>query len=276
MSYRHQLSPRETASLRTAELRSSFLVENLFEPGTIRLVPTGLDRAIIGGIQPLAEPLALLASDDLRADYFLQRRELGVINLGAPGAVQVDGEEWPLGSRECLYIGRGRRDLSFISASAAAPAAFYLVSYPAHASYPLAYAKLEDANAVALGNKLAANERTIYQYIHEGGIPSCQLVMGFTELAPGSVWNTMPPHTHARRSEIYCYFDIPEGDRVLHLMGEPEETRLLWVSDRQAVLSPDWSIHSGTGTASYSFVWAMGGENQRFDDMDPAPLATLR
>jgi len=269
-------SPREAAVLDTCELRAAFLLDDLFVTGAIRLTYTDMDRAIVGAAMPTIQPLALGNDDALKADFFCQRRELGMINLGAAGSVVVDGRTYQLGRHECLYIGRGSRDVSFASAEAAEPAVFYLVSYPAHADYPTLKASREDANRVELGTRDEANERTIFQYIHEGGIRSCQLVMGFTEFKPGSVWNTMPCHTHARRSEVYCYFDVPPEQRVLHLMGEAQETRPLWVADRQVVLSPPWSIHCGCGTASYRFVWAMGGENQAFTDMDRVAIADLR
>lgn len=269
-------SPRETAILDTEALRSAFLLENLFSDGEITLVYTDQDRAIVGSAIPLETPLALETSDELRAAYFCERRELGVLNIGSSGAVSVDGEEFPLALRDCLYIGRDSKEIIFRSENAGAPAVFYLVSYPAHTNYPTAKATPADANRVELGNKNECNERTILQYIHEKGLKSCQLVMGFTEFKPGSVWNTMPSHTHLRRSEVYCYFDVPQGHAVLHMMGEPQETRPLWVQTRQAVLSPAWSIHSGVGTSAYRFCWAMGGENQAFTDMDPVAITELR
>jgi len=225
---------------------------------------------------PTTRSLELGNDDTLKADFFCQRRELGVLNLGGPGSVTVDGSAHPLDRHECLYIGRGSREVSFTSANPTSPAVFYLVSYPAHAAHPTRKAGRSDANRVVLGTRDEANERTIFQYIHEAGIRSCQLVMGFTEFKPGGVWNTMPCHTHDRRSEIYCYFDLPPDHRVLHLMGEPRETRPLWVAERQVVLSPPWSVHCGCGTASYRFVWAMGGENQAFTDMDRVAISELR
>lgn len=269
-------SPREAAILDTTELRAAFLLENLFVPGEIHLVYTDLDRAIVGSAIPTTHPLELGNDDALKADFFSQRRELGILNLGEPGSVVVDGSTHELARHDCLYIGRGSRELRFESTAAACPAVFYLVSYPAHAAHPTRKATRADANRVELGTRDEANERTIFQYIHEAGIRSCQLVMGFTEFKSGSVWNTMPCHTHARRSEVYCYFDVPPEQRVVHLMGEPQETRPLWVADRQVVLSPPWSIHCGCGTASYRFVWAMGGENQAFTDMDRVAIADLR
>ena len=269
-------SPREAAVLDTDELRSTFLLEELFSAGEIRLVYTDLDRAIVGAAMPASEELELPNAAALKADFFCERRELGVLNLGGAGRVTVDGGCHELGLHECLYVGRGSREVAFASASSETPAAFYLVSYPAHAAYPTVKGTRAAANRVELGSREEANERTIFQYIHEAGIKSCQLVMGFTEFKPGSVWNTMPCHTHDRRSEVYCYFDVPPAHRVLHMMGEPTQTRPLWVADRQVVLSPPWSIHCGAGTASYRFVWAMGGENQAFTDMDRVEIAELR
>lgn len=269
-------SARETASLDTCDLRESFLLPGLFVPGEVHLVVTDMDRLVVGGAVPAGLVLALPNDDELKAEYFCQRRELGVLNLGGDGRVTVDGDCHVMGSHDCLYIGRGSRAVEFASANANTPAQFYLVSYPAHTTYPTTRATRAEANKVALGSREEANERTIFQYIHETGIKSCQLVMGFTEFKPGSIWNTMPCHTHARRSEVYCYFDVPPAHRVLHMMGEPTRTRPLWVADREVVLSPHWSIHCGCGTASYRFVWAMGGENQAFTDMDRVEIAALR
>ena len=268
-------SPREAAVLDTDELRATFLLEDLFLVGQVCLIYTDLDRAIVGSAIPNGQPLELVTDDALKADFFCQRRELGVINIGESGSVTVDGTTYEVGKHDCLYIGRGSRAVSFSSANAESPAVFYLVSYPAHASYPTVKATRADANRVELGTRDEANERTIFQYVHENGIQSCQLVLGFTEFKPGSIWNTMPCHTHDRRSEVYCYFDVPAAHRVLHMMGEPQQTRPLWVADRQAVLSPPWSIHCGCGTASYRFVWAMGGENQTFTDMDRVEISEL-
>ena len=276
MNTRLMPSPREAAVLDTDELRDAFLLEELFSPGEIQLVYTDLDRAIIGSAIPIGGALTLPTDDALKADFFCQRRELGVLNLGGAGSVTVDGVAFEMGPHDCLYIGRGSREVVFTSAAAETPARFYLVSYPAHAVHPTTKASRPDANRVELGSRDEANERTIFQYIHEGGIQSCQLVMGFTEFKPGGIWNTMPCHTHGRRSEVYCYFDVPPAHRVLHLMGEPNQTRPLWVADRQVVLSPPWSIHCGCGTASYRFCWAMGGENQAFTDMDRVEISALR
>ncbi|RYD65500.1 MAG: 5-dehydro-4-deoxy-D-glucuronate isomerase, partial [Verrucomicrobiaceae bacterium] len=262
--------------LDTQELRASFLLDELFFTGEVNLVYTDLDRAVVGSIIPTNSALELGNHNALKSDFFCQRREIGILNYGGSGTITVDGTAHAIDKHDCLYIGRGSREISFTSASAEDPAVFYLVSYPAHAEYPTTKATRADANRVELGSKDECNERTIFQYIHENGIKSCQLVLGFTEFKPGSIWNTMPCHTHERRSEVYCYFDVPAGHRVLHMMGQPQETRPLWVADRQVVLSPPWSIHTGCGTASYRFCWAMGGENQAFTDMDRVEIADLR
>ncbi|HTJ79768.1 MAG TPA: 5-dehydro-4-deoxy-D-glucuronate isomerase [Rariglobus sp.] len=260
----------------TAELRAHFLIETLFEPGSLELIATDIDRAVIGSAVPTTAPLVLDAVPALRSEFFLERRELGVLNVGGPGTVTVDGTAYTMASRDGLYVGRGSRRVTFESASAAEPAAFYLLSYPAHATYRTTHAKKAEAEAVVLGEAATCNRRTIYKYIHPRGIPSCQLVMGFTELEEGSAWNTIPPHTHDRRSEVYLYFGMRPESRVVHLMGQPQETRHLMIADRQVVLSPDWSIHSGAGIGKYSFCWGMGGENQTFEDMDSAPVSELR
>ncbi|NWK55593.1 5-dehydro-4-deoxy-D-glucuronate isomerase [Verrucomicrobiaceae bacterium N1E253] len=260
----------------TQQLRDSYILEDLFNINELQLVYTDLDRAIVGSAVPTDTPLTLKAGDQLRSDYFCQRRELGVINFGNKGSITVDGTSYPLEKLECLYVGKGSQTISFQSENGEAPAQFYLLSYPAHTSYPTAHAKIEDANKLELGSPEESNERHLYQYIHENGLQSCQLVMGFTVLQSGSVWNTMPPHTHDRRSEVYCYFDIAENHQVAHFMGKPQETRVLWMQEKHAVLSPSWSIHSGAGTGSYSFAWGMGGENQRFDDMDGFAITELR
>jgi len=258
------------------QLRQSFLVESLFRRDQITLVYTDLDRGIVGSAMPVKEVLTLSSARELAADYFAQRREIGVINVGGKGKITVDGKTFDMENRDGLYIGRGSRKITFGSENPADPAAFYLLSYPAHTEYPTTHAKKADAAAVHLGSDEEANKRTIYKYIHPDGIKSCQLVMGFTELAEGNVWNTMASHTHERRTEIYLYFDIAENDVVFHFMGIPEETRHLVIRNRQAAISPSWSIHAGVGTRNYSFIWGMGGENQAFDDMDWVEMDRLR
>ena len=276
METKYTPDPARFQRMTTAEVRDSFLIDSLFSPGAVDLVYSDLDRAIIGSAVPTDAPLSLSTADELRAAYFTQRRELGVLNIGAAGQVAVDGVDYQMANRDALYIGRGSREISFRSQDAGEPAAFYLLSYPAHATYPTAQARQADAEAVPLGSDRDANKRTIYKYVHPAGVRSCQLVMGFTELAPGSVWNTMPAHLHPRRMEVYLYFNLEEPHRVFHLMGAPDETRHVVVSNRQAVLSPSWSIHSGCGTSNYCFCWGMGGENQDFDDMDPTGTTELR
>jgi 4-deoxy-L-threo-5-hexosulose-uronate ketol-isomerase len=276
MKTRHAIGQREYDRMTTRELRGAFHVGELFQAGCIGLVYWETDRAVIGGAVPTGTPLKLEAGRELASEFFCQRRELGVLNLGGDAQVTVDGKVHALGRLDCLYVGRGSRDVIFESNDAANPARLFLMSYPAHHEYPTTLARQSDANRIELGAQETANRRTIFQYIHEGGIKSCQLVMGFTQLAPGSVWNTMPPHTHARRSEVYLYFDVADDAAVFHFMGPGGETRHLLMHDGEAALSPAWSIHSGCGTRSYSFVWAMGGENQRFDDMDGVGIPDLR
>jgi 4-deoxy-L-threo-5-hexosulose-uronate ketol-isomerase len=276
MQIRYSPNPADYQKLGTADLRAAFLIETLFTPGKLELVYTDADRAIVGSAVPVGEPVKLSVDAELRAAFFCERRELGVLNIGGAGAVEVDGKQYSLGKLDCLYVGRGSRNVAFTSNDAAKPAAFYLLSYPAHAAHPTTLAQTQDATPVKLGTVADANCRTIYKYIHTGGIKSCQLVMGFTKLEEGSVWNTMPPHTHTRRSEVYMYFDLDPKRRVMHFMGTPQQTRHLVVADRQAVISPSWSIHCGAGTGAYTFCWGMGGENQTFEDMDPAPVEALR
>jgi 4-deoxy-L-threo-5-hexosulose-uronate ketol-isomerase len=262
----------------TAELRETFLLDGLFVPGAITVNYVDLDRAVIGGAVPTTAALTLETHPELRSDYFCERRELGVFNVGGAGSVTVDGKKFELGKLDVLYVGRGSKAVSFASDDAAAPAAFYLLSYPAHAEFPTKMVKFSEleAGAVHLGSEETCNKRSIYKAIFLDGIRSCQLVMGFTLLAPGSNWNTMPPHTHMRRSEVYFYFDVDASQKVLHLMGPADETRHLVMSDREVVVSPGWSIHAGVGTKSYGFCWGMGGENQRYDDMDAVAIADLK
>jgi len=273
---RYASDPKNVRHYTTEKLREDFLIENVFEDDQTRAVYSMFDRMIILGIRSVNRPVQLEAFADLtKSEYFLQRRELGVINIGGKGTVTVDDTVYELDKKECLYVGMGKKEVIFQSAQSDTPAEFYINSSPAHHEYPTVKATLSDANRVDLGSAETSNERTIFQYIHEDGIQSCQLVMGFTELKPGSVWNTFPPHTHLRRMEVYFYFDL--GDQlVMHFMGEPEETRHLVMKDGQAVISPEWSIHAGAGTAAYAFVWGMAGENQSFTDMDPVDLNTFK
>ena len=276
MAMRYLADEARMERMTTAELRGNYLLENLFQPGTIQLVLTDMDRVVVGGVVPKEKPLALEPAKELAAAYFTERREIGVINIGGPGTIAVDGKDYAMGKRACLYIGRGSKQIEFRSASAQDPARFYLVSYPAHATHPTQQASEADAETVAIGTPRDANARTIRKYIHKKGIASCQLVMGFTELNEGSVWNTMPPHTHSRRSEVYMYFDLPADAAVFHFMGTGQQTRHLVVRNGEAVFSPAWSIHAGAGTQRYCFVWAMGGENQEYTDMDPIAIKDLR
>jgi 4-deoxy-L-threo-5-hexosulose-uronate ketol-isomerase len=260
----------------TAELRDTFLLEGMFQPGQIDLAYVDLDRTVIGSAVPTTAPLTLEPTPELRADFFCERRELGVLNSGGEGSVEVDGVTFDLAKLDVLYVGRGSKSVVFSSKDAANPAAFYLLSYLAHANYPTAMVKFADLEGLKLGSQETCNQRTIYKAIHKQGLQSCQLVMGFTLLDAGSNWNTMPPHTHMRRSEIYFYFDIDPAHRVVHLMGPPDETKHLVVSNREVVVSPGWSIHAGVGTSNYIFCWGMGGENQEYTDMDPATIPGLR
>ena len=276
MKTRFAIGPRETATLNTDGLREHFLIERLFTAGEISLTYSHYDRLIVGGAQPADTALALPCPESLKATSFLERRELGVLNVGGPGQVRVGNDVYELGNQDCLYVGLGAADVRFVSHDAARPAKFYLLSAPAHAAHPTTRRTQAEATPVQMGTAETANERTIYKYIYAEGIQSCQLVMGLTTLKPGNVWNTMPAHTHDRRMEAYLYFDLPAGQRVLHLMGELTETRPLWVSEGQAILSPPWSIHTGCGTAAYSFIWGMAGENREYTDMDAVPLDALR
>jgi 4-deoxy-L-threo-5-hexosulose-uronate ketol-isomerase len=276
METKYMPDPVRYPRMTTAELRASCLIENLFQPGTIQLVYTDVDRAVVGGIVPTSQKLLLGTVKELASAYFAERREIGVLNIGGKGSITVDGKAFSLEKRDCLYIGRGSQKIEFASADAKSPARFYLVSYPAHTAYPTKLATQKDAEPVNLGSQKDANQRTIFKYIHPNGIKSCQLVMGFTELKEGSVWNSMPPHTHARRTEVYLYFDVAPDAVVFHIMGTAQETRHLVVRDGEAVLSPPWSMHCGAGTRNYTFIWAMGGENQEFTDMDQIAANTIR
>ena len=276
MTQRFAIGPRETASLHTAALREHFLIETIFVAGEINLTYTHYDRMIVGGAMPTEAGLVLPCPESLKAKFFLERRELGALNVGGAGRIVVDGTAYELGNQDCLYIGRSSQQVEFQSVDAAMPAKFYLLSAPAHKDYPTTRRTQAEATPVEMGAKETANERTIYKYIYNEGITSCQLVMGLTQLKPGNVWNTMPSHVHDRRMEAYLYFNLPAGQRVLHMLGEPQETRPLWVSNEQAILSPPWSIHTGCGSSAYAFIWGMAGENLEYTDMDAVPLDSLR
>ena len=260
----------------TEELRQSYMVKDLFVANEVTLCYTDVDRAIVGSAVPLAEPLLLPTHKELAAEYFTERREAGVINIGSPGSIVVDGVPYPMDNRDSLYIPRGSKKVEFRSESNESPAKYYILSYPAHQRYETQVITKEQAKGTLMGSDSDSNKRVIYQSIRPGLVQSCQLVMGFTELEEGSVWNTKPPHTHKRRSEVYMYFGIREDSKVFHFMGEPDETRSLVVGEGEAVVSPSWSIHCGAGMKNYTFIWGMGGENQEFDDMDGVDLSTLR
>lgn len=277
MEIRYSPDKNGFGKLTTDELRNSFLIENLFEKNKIQMVYSDVDRSITGSAVPAGKILMLEASKkDMAADYFAERRELGIINIGDKGSVVLDGKEIIMQNRDGLYVGKGTKKIEFKSSNSKKPAMFYFVSYPAHASYPSQHVKFSQATPRKLGTIQDANKRTIYQYIHPGTMKTCQLVMGLTELEEGSVWNTMPSHTHQRRSEVYMYFNLKPESIVVHLLGEPTETRHIIIRNQQAVLSTSYSMHSGCGTQNYSFIWAMGGENQEFDDMDWIPMKVLK
>jgi 4-deoxy-L-threo-5-hexosulose-uronate ketol-isomerase len=272
---RYATSPKEVEMMNTEELRENFLIESVFVDDMIEMTYSHYERMIIGGAMPVSGPLKLETYAELRSDYFLERREIGVINIGGKGTVMVDGQPYGLDKLSCLYVGKGCKDVLFSSEDENNPAMYYLYSAPAHVNYPTTLYTKEQALPMTIGTKSTANERTIYKYIHKEGIASCQIVMGLTTLHDGSVWNTMPTHVHDRRSEAYLYFDVPENQAIMHFMGHPQETRHLKVNCDQAIISPPWSIHSGAGTSNYSFIWAMAGENQDYTDMDAVPLAEL-
>ena len=265
---RYSHHPEDVKSYDTEALRRHFLVEQVFVTGELKLVYTHVDRVVFGGAVPTTQALALEGGKAFGTPNFLDRRELGVINLGGNGSVLVDGQAYALANGDGLYVGMGTQTVALESDDAAHPAKFYLMSCPAHASYPTVRITRADANPKKLGSPETCNVRTIYQYVHPAVCKSCQLVMGVTVLEPGSVWNTYPPHTHERRMEVYLYFGMSEATRVFHLHGQPKETRHIVMANEQAVISPSWSIHSGVGSGAYSFIWGMAGENQTFEDMD--------
>lgn len=265
-----------TRRLTTDDLRDRFLVPDLFQEGAVTLRFVDLDRVVLGGAVPTSVRLDLGVPEAMAAASFTERREVGVLNIGGAGAVAVGDERYALAPLDLLYVGRGSGPIAFESDAADAPARFYLVSYPAHAAHPTTLVRKADAEAAELGSTAKANRRDLYKYVRPGGVESAQLVMGVTAIREGSVWNTMPAHTHARRTEVYLYFDVADDDVVFHMMGEPQEVRTLVVRDAEAVLSPGWSIHAGAGTGRYTFCWAMGGENQDFADMQFVGVADLR
>jgi 4-deoxy-L-threo-5-hexosulose-uronate ketol-isomerase len=276
MQIRFHNSPNETSRMTAEELRSNFLVQNIMKPDELNLVYTHYDRVIIGGVVPVSKTISLPTYPALKADYFLERRELGVINVGGEGEIKVDGKIYDVNKLDCLYMGKGCQKISFKSKKKDNPAKFYLLSSPAHHTYATKLMKKEKASPTEMGAVFTANQRTIYKYIHADGIRSCQLVMGLTILKEGSVWNTMPTHVHDRRMEAYFYFDLPQNQKIIHLMGQPTETKHLVVSNDEAIISPPWSIHSGCGTSNYGFIWGMAGENFIYTDMDPVNINDLR
>lgn len=275
MEIRYAHHPEDFKTYTTEKMRREFLIPAIMVPGEITLVYSHVDRIIAGGVVPV-EPLTLQAGKEMGVSFFLERRELGIINVGATGTVTLDGEKHILDKTDGLYVGLGVKEIVFSSADQKNPAHFYINSTPAHKAYPTTKILRKDIQPTALGSLAQSNERKIYKYIHPLGVKSCQLVMGMTALETGSMWNTMPTHTHERRMEVYFYFDMPEDAVVFHMMGQPQETRHLVVRQEQAVISPSWSIHSGVGTINYTFIWGMAGENQTFDDMDHVPMKELK
>jgi 4-deoxy-L-threo-5-hexosulose-uronate ketol-isomerase len=272
----HQVHPQDFISYNTQQIREKFLLENLVAQDKIECVYTHYDRMIIGAAFPISQTLELGTYEQLKSEHFLSRREIGIINIAGKGSVTVDEEKFDMEKQDCLYIGKSRQKVLFSSKEKTDPAKFIFFSCPAHREYPTRLMKPAEALPAELGSLENNNHRVINKYIHPDGIKSCQLVLGVTNFKKGSIWNTMPPHTHDRRMESYFYFDLPEGQRIIHFMGEPQETRHLFLNNEQAILSPAWSIHSGVATANYSFIWAMGGENMAFTDMDAVNLQTLQ
>lgn len=272
---RYASSPQAVKEYDTKQLREEFLIDNLMEEGKINLTYSHYDRYIAGSAVPVT-PLTLETIDPLKSSYFLERREMGIINVGEKGTVTVDGTEYQLGHKDALYIGSGNKEVIFKSDDVKNPAKFYINSAPAHTNHPTKKVGLAEANKLELGSMETANHRTVNQMIIGGIVTTCQLQMGMTELKPGSVWNTMPAHVHDRRMEVYFYLDIPENQAVCHFMGEPQETRHIWMNNHQAVISPPWSIHSGSGTSNYTFIWGMAGENLDYGDMDVCKITDLR
>ena len=277
MDVRFSTDPQGFQRMTTDELRKAFLIDTLFAPDEVPMTYSDIDRSITGSAVPVKQSLKLLATKkEMAAENFCERREVGVINIGGNGMITADGKEFVMALKDILYIGRGAKEVTFASDSSEMPAKFYFVSYPAHKEYPTTHATLAESEHAYLGTQKDANKRILNRMIHAKGIQSCQLVMGLTELEEGSVWNTMPSHTHQRRSEVYMYFNVAPDAFVVHLMGQPDSTRHIIMRNGQAVLNPSWSIHSGGGTRNYSFIWAMGGENQVFDDMDAVTMNGLK
>ena len=280
MDIRYAANPRDVKRYTTQELRDEFLIENMYKPDEVTAVYSHVDRMVVLGCMPVNEVVPIDKGIDIWANFgtkfFLERREIGIFNIGGAGSITVDGTKYELGYKDCLYITMGAKEVLFASDDPNAPAKFYMVSAPAHTSYETRLLKLEDANKKPCGETATSNKRVINQFIHPAVLKTCQLSMGMTVLESGSVWNTMPAHTHERRMEVYMYFELPEDQAVFHMMGQGQETRHLVMTNEQAVISPSWSIHCGAGTCNYTFIWAMGGENQEFDDMDTIPTQELK
>ena len=273
---RYSYHPEDFKGYGTEKIRKEFLVERVMEDDSINMVYSHIERYIVGGAVPVTKSLTLEAADAMKANYFCERREVGIMNVGGPGSVLVDGAEYVLDFKDALYIGKGSKEVIFKSADSKQPAHFYFNSAPAHKEFPIKHVTLKEANVLHLGSLKTSNERDINQLLINTVVETCQLQMGMTELKEGSVWNTMPAHTHSRRNEVYFYFDVPDGQAVCHFMGQPNETRHLWMQNEQAVISPSWSIHSAAGTSNYIFIWGMAGENLDYTDMDVIQPTELR
>lgn len=276
MDIRFAIGKNETKKLDTELLRQNFLVGKLFQVDKISVTYSHFDRMIIGGVMPVKKSVTLTNPSELRAEYFLERRELGIINIGGKGEVLVDGKKYGLKYLDCLYVGKGAKKIVFSSTDKKLPAKYYLLSAPAHHVYPTTKFTKEQASPVALGDASTSNKRVVYKYIHKEGIQSCQLVMGLTVLESGSVWNSVPPHTHTRRMEVYLYFNLDAAHRLFHFMGDPQETRHIVMANDEAVISPPWGMHFGCGTSNYAFIWGMAGENLDYTDMDSVPISTIK
>jgi 4-deoxy-L-threo-5-hexosulose-uronate ketol-isomerase len=276
MEIRESIGSKDFKGYDTSRIREEFLIQGIFVENELKMVYSHVDRVIVGGVVPKDKEVPLEASDEIRSAYFLERREMGIINIGSKGTVVVDGKEYELNTKDGLYIGMGNKEIIFKSESSDDTAKFYFVSTPAHKEYPIEKIDIKNVEATRLGSIKESNDRTIYKYIHPDGVKSCQLVMGLTILAESNMWNTMPCHTHERRMEVYMYFDMKDDSMLFHMMGEPEETRHIVVRNEEAVISPSWSIHSGVGTSNYTFIWGMAGENQAFGDMDAVDMKNFK
>ena len=276
MQIRFQNSPKETMQMTTQDLRENFLCENLMNDDRAVYIYSHYDRMIIGGAKPVNKLVKLENDPELKSEFFLERREIGIINVSGSGTVEADGQKFELQKMDCVYLGRGTKEVSLSSVDKKNPAIFFFLSAPAHQTYPNVKFSKEQATPVSLGEQVTSNARTVYKYIHADGIQSCQLVMGLTVLKEGNVWNSVPPHTHTRRMEVYFYFDVPEAQRVFHFMGRPTETRHLVMTNHEAVISPPWGMHFGCGTSNYGFIWGMAGENKAYTDMDVVQVPDIK